>query len=150
MRTPIPSSTRSAAWIASGLLVLAFAGRGVAAQNHASHAAASTKPKAEITLETTPKTPVVGDNTFTVTVKDADGGPLVGAEVTVVLVMPMGAMGDMRHSYTLKASADSKKAAQGVYTGKGQIAMAGKWAATVTVKKGGTAFEDEKLTLMAE
>ena len=149
----IPSSTHMAALIAAGFLFTAFAGLGLSAQGHAGHGAQPQKPKASITLTTTPKTPVMGENTFTLTVKGTDGKPLVGAEVSLALVMPaMPVMGmpEMRHTVTLKAPEDAKQAAEGVYTGKGQIAMAGKWNVTITVKKDGTTFEDEKLTLTAQ
>lgn len=108
-------------------------------------------PEATITLSTSPIQPVAGDNIFEVIVTDPDGKPVVGAAVSVLLIMPaMPRMGmpEMRNTVALKP-AEGKAAAEGKYVAKGQVPMAGRWNVTVSVKVNGKDFAEKKFTLMA-
>jgi len=88
-----------------------------------------------------------GDNQFEVMVQGADGKPVSNADVMVLLVMPgMPAkkMPEMRNEVMLK------QAEAGMYTGTSQVAMAGKWNVTVSVKQAGKELGQKKLTLTAK
>ena len=141
-----PIAKHTAASLAAMALAASVA---VARAQSPDHAAHHAKPKASVTLSTDPTPPVPGEATFTVTVRDEQGQPVMGADVVVVLVMPMPGLGDMRTKVTLEPTKDPKQAAEGVYAGKGQIFMAGTWNATITIQKDGQAFEDEALELVA-
>ena len=124
------------------------------AQTKATKAASPKKtPAPSITLTTKPTPPVAGDSTLTVTATDADGKPIVGADVTVEFVMaamPSMGMAEMRHKVTLKAPDDPKVAAAGTYSAKDQIMMAGKWDVVVDVKVAGKDVAQKKLVLTAK
>ena len=80
-----------------------------------------------------PKQAKVGKNTIRLTVRDAAGNPVEGAEVEVALSMPqMGSMPPMSSKAVLQHQG------KGQYTGTIEIPMAWTWQATVTAKKGGT------------
>ena len=114
--------------------------------------AQAARPEPKITLTTKPSPPVTGENDFEVTVRSSDAKPVVGADVSVLLVMPaMPKMGmpEMRNTVALKP-ADGTAATEGKYTGRGQLWMAGKWNATVMVKVGGTDVAEKTLTLVAK
>jgi hypothetical protein len=112
---------------------------------------AQAKPPApSVTLSTKPTPPVAGETTFSVTVKGPDGKPVTGAEVTVELVMPAMKMAEMRNKVTLKPAVDPKESAAGIYTGSGQVMMAGKWNVTVAVKVSGKDYAELKQTLTAK
>jgi len=118
----------------------------------AAQPAQSKTPTPTVTLTTKPAPPVTGDNEFIVAVTGPDKKPLVGADVTVTLVMPAVPsmnMPEMKNSVTLKPVSD-KPADAGKYTGKGQIAMAGKWNVVVTVKQQSKTIAEQKLTLAAK
>jgi hypothetical protein len=107
-------------------------------------------PAPTVTLATKPSPPATGQTTFTVTVKAPDGKPVIGADVSLELVMPaMPAMkmAEMRNKVALKPAADPKLAAAGTYTGSGQVMMAGAWNVTVTVKLNGKDYAELKQTL---
>jgi copper transport protein len=79
-----------------------------------------------ITLDIAPAT--FGTNTFTVTVKDAQGKPIQGAAVlvqTTMLDMDMGVQ-----NVQLKAAGASSP---GVYSGQSDLTMAGHWDVLVKV-----------------
>lgn len=104
-----------------------------------------------ITLRTTPTPSVAGDNDFEVTVTGPDSKPIVGADVSVLLVMPAIPkmnMPEMRSTVSLKP-ASGKAADEGKYVGKVEVMMAGRWNVTIAVKAGTTSLGEKKLTLMA-
>lgn len=139
MRTP--NCLRLAAGVV--MLVLAAPAAAPAAQNQ--------RPEPSIALATKPAPPAAGkDSALTVTVKDAEGRPVTGADVSIVFVMPMGAMGDMKVAASLEPSPEPKTAAAGAYVGTVQLGMAGTWTATVTVKTGGKPFAEKKLTVIVK
>jgi len=87
-----------------------------------------------------------GDNKFEVTIKDAQGKAVTDADVSVHLNMPaMPAMNMPAMNSDVKM-----KAADGKYTGTGQLGMSGTWNVTVTVKKNGKDLGEKKLTLPAK
>ena len=121
-------------------------------QGNSAKQKAPAKPAATITLTTKPTPPVSGNNDFMVTVKGPDGNPVVGADVSVLLVMPAMPsmkMPEMKNTIALKA-AEGNAAAEGKYTGRGQVPTAGKWNVTVSVKVGGKDFAEKTLTFTAK
>ena len=119
----------------------------------AAHAVAQVKPKAPAAkagldiMLMQPKDVKTGDNQFEVMVKGADGKSVSGADVSVLFVMPaMPAMKmpEMRNEVKLKPSSP------GMYTGTGNVMMAGKWNVTVSVKQGGKELGHKTLTLTAK
>lgn len=94
-----------------------------------------------------PTTVKTGDNQFEVMVKGADGKPVSDADVSVLLVMPaMPAMKmpEMRNEVKLTS------AGGGTYTGSGQVAMAGKWNVSISVKQKAKEIGQKKVTLTAK
>ncbi len=83
-------------------------------------------------LEISPNKPVVGDNKFTLVLRNADGKPVAGASISAFVEMPaMGAMPAMR------AQAETTEQNPGTYQGAFEIPMAGAWPLTINVKKTG-------------
>jgi nitrogen fixation protein FixH len=101
----------------------------------------------QITFRTVPDPPKTGDNQLEATVKDAQGKPIDDAEVTVQFFMP--AMPTMNMP-AMRSEAKLAPAGGGVYRGNGQVMMAGRWDATVTVKQAGKEIGQKKLTLTAK
>jgi len=88
-----------------------------------------------------------GDNTFEVTVTEQSGAPVADAAVSVTLFMPAMPtmnMPAMRNETTLPSVGG------GVYRGPGQVMMAGRWQATVTVTKGGQRLASKQFALAAK
>ena len=137
-------------------------GASAAADPHAGHVVANAAPaqpkpaqtrpasgtaNVTITFRAVPSPPRgAAENGFEVTVKDQQGKPVDGADVSIVLFMPaMPAMKmpEMRNEVRLMG------AGNGRYTGKGQIMMAGSWTAAVSVKQNGKEIGQEKVTITA-
>ena len=101
-----------------------------------------------MTVRTVPTPPQgAAENGFEVTVKDRQGKPVDGADVSVMLFMPaMPAMKmpEMRNEVKLKG------AGNGTYTGTGQIMMAGPWTVTVSVKQNGKEIGQQKVAVTAK
>ena len=140
-----------ALWHAFGVIAV-VAGSGAVAVVHgqaSEHGVHHQAPQPMITFATEPKTPVAGENTFTVTVKDKDGKAVTGAAVSAEFMMP--AMPGMRKPLVvLSAPADPKLAAEGVYEGKGRLSMSGKWSVTIIVKVDDKVFAEKTLTIEAK
>ena len=79
-----------------------------------------------VTLKVTPAS--FGDNTFTVTLKDAQGKPVDGAAVTITTIMLDMDMGPA--SLQLKPQ---QALGPGVYTGNADLTMAGHWQINVKI-----------------
>jgi hypothetical protein len=107
-------------------------------------AAAPAAP--QITFRTVPDPPKTGDNQLEATVKDAQGKPIDDADVRVQFFMP--AMPTMNMP-AMKSDAKLAPAGGGVYRGSGQVMMAGRWDATVTVVRGGQRLGTKQLPLVA-
>jgi RND family efflux transporter MFP subunit len=112
----------------------------------ASTSATSQKPSVDIMLTSTPTPPKVGDNTFEVSVKGADGKPITDAEVTAMFylaAMPAMKMPETKNTVTLKHEKEGR------YAGTEQM-IAGKWDVTVTVKRAGKEIGSRKFPIAAQ
>ena len=108
---------------------------------------AAQKPKIDIMLMTKPDPPKMGDNTFEVMLKGADGKPIADADVSVMFfmaAMPAMKMPEMKNTVALKHVKD------GTYSGTGKVMMAGTWEATVMVKRGGKDLATKKFPVTAK
>ena len=97
-------------------------------------------------LTSTPTPPKVGDNTFEVSVKGADGKPITDAEVTAMFylaAMPAMKMPETKNTVTLKHEKEGR------YAGTEQM-IAGKWDVTVTVKRAGKEIGSRKFPIAAQ
>ncbi|MGC9224569.1 MAG: FixH family protein [Terracidiphilus sp.] len=97
-----------------------------------------------INLSTQPDPPHKGANTLRVTVTDADGKPVTGAQVTIEFFIPaMPAMGmAAQHAVTSLA-----QAGDGTYRGSLDLPSGGTWQATVTVKQDAQTLGTRQLSL---
>ena len=125
------------------LLIMAFAVTAVAmgAENAA---AGPGLPRAfDITLTKPAPTALTnGPNELELVVKAPNGKPVENADVSIEFVRPRTAtMAEMRSEFKLHS------AGQGIYTGSGDIMMAGKWKAIVTVKQDGKELARKTMTL---
>jgi hypothetical protein len=102
----------------------------------------------DITFRTIPSPPRgAADNEFEVTVKDSEGKPIEGADVSLLFYMPAvpsTKMPEMRNEVKLQATGGGK------YTGKGQVMMAGAWTVTVSVRQNGGEIGQRKVTVTAK
>ena len=99
----------------------------------------------DITLTTTPDPPKMGETAFEAMVMTG-GQPVIDADVSVELfmeAMPAMKMPEMRNSIALKHEGGGR------YRGTGNVAMAGSWDATVSVKRGGQEVGTHKVPLVA-
>lgn len=94
-----------------------------------------------------PKVVKVGSNQFEVLVKGTDGKPLSGADVSLMFVMP--AMPAMNMAET-RNEVNLTPSGPGMYTGSGNVTMAGNWAVTAAVKRGGKQLAQKKFKLVVE
>jgi RND family efflux transporter MFP subunit len=99
-----------------------------------------------IAFRSAPDPPRVGNASFEVTVKDAAGQPLTGADVSALLIMP--AMPSMNHP-AMRSESALKHAGSGTYRGTGQIMMAGRWDVTITVSRNGRLIGSRQFGLVA-
>jgi hypothetical protein len=109
--------------------------------------ASGQKPAVDIMLMSKPNPPKTGANTFEVMVKGPDGKPIVDADVSVTFfmaAMPAMKMPAMQNTVALKHVKD------GTYSGTGNVMMAGKWDATVTVKRAGKEIGSKKFPITAK
>jgi RND family efflux transporter MFP subunit len=103
-------------------------------------------PALDIVFRTQPDPPKSGESVFEVAVKDASGQPVTDADVAVQLFMP--AMPTMNMP-AMRNEAKLPHVGGGVYRGPGQVMMAGRWDATVTVAKGGQQLGRKQLAVVA-
>lgn len=80
-------------------------------------------PDLQITLDYEPRTPVVGEATFIVTLRDAAGQIVTNAAVSV--------RGDMNHAGMVPVLAEAEPPEDGVYRVPFQWTMGGDWVVTV-------------------
>lgn len=105
----------------------------------------TTQP-VDINLTYQPDPPTMGENTFDVEVKRGTT-PITDATVSLELfmaAMPAMKMPEMRTNVALT------HANGGHYRGKGNVAMAGTWDATVKVSRGGQELANRKFTVSAK
>ena len=108
---------------------------------------AAQKPKVDIMLMTKPDPPKMGDNSFEVMLKGADGKPIADADVSVMFfmaAMPSMKMPEMKNTVALK------HVKGGTYAGTGKVMMAGTWDATVMVMRGGKEVASKKFPVTAK
>jgi Cu(I)/Ag(I) efflux system membrane fusion protein/cobalt-zinc-cadmium efflux system membrane fusion protein len=114
----------------------------------AAHAQAATqKPAADIMLTSKPNPPKMGPNTFDVMVKAPDGKAITDADVSATFfmaAMPAMKMPEMKNTVALKHVKD------GAYSGTGNVMMAGKWDATVSVKRAGKEIASKTFPVTAQ
>jgi RND family efflux transporter MFP subunit len=109
-------------------------------------AAAAPSSRVQIALRTEPDPPRNGDNTFVVTITDADGRPVADADVRVRLYMPPMPSMNMP---AMSADATLLPRGGGVYRGQGNVSMAGRWETTVTVTRNGERLGSRQFALVA-
>jgi Cu(I)/Ag(I) efflux system membrane fusion protein len=81
-----------------------------------------------VTLVNRPERPVVGDNTFVVTMRDSAGRAVTGATLSALVVMPaMGAMPRM------ESRGEFRETKPGTYEGRYGLSMQGDWDVTLTI-----------------
>ena len=89
---------------------------------------------ARLTLTTRPSPLGLGQNLFEVTVQDAKGQPVTGAEVSLLLVMP--ADPKTKHP-EMRTQGQLNNAGGGKYNGIAIVTMAGAWDVTVKATQKG-------------
>ena len=100
----------------------------------------------DITFRSLTDPPKTGDNTFEVRVSDAEGKPISDADVSVTLFMP--AMPTMNMP-AMRNATRLPSVSGGVYRGAGQVMMAGRWDATVTVTRRGQRVGSKQFAVVA-
>jgi hypothetical protein len=106
----------------------------------------TTSQPVDITFESKPDPPKMGENSFEATVM-ANGQPVTDADVVVELfmaAMPSMNMSEMRSSVPLKHEGGGR------YRGTGNVMMSGAWDATVSVKRGGQEIGNRKFSITAK
>jgi hypothetical protein len=110
-------------------------------------AVATSAAQLDITLRTVPDPPQAGSETqFEVIVKDASGKTIDDADVSVQLFMP--AMPTMSMP-AMRSEVKLSPAGGGIYRGTGQVLMASRWDATVTVSRGGQRLGSKQRPVVA-
>jgi RND family efflux transporter MFP subunit len=110
-------------------------------------AAGGAAPQASIEFSTSPSPPSKGSNTVRVKLTDAEGKPILGANVTVQFFMPaMPAMGmaAQKSAFTLTDRGG------GIYEGLGQFPSGGTWQVTIVAQKHGQTLATKHLSVNAE
>jgi len=123
-----------------------------ATQGYEAPSASGTSPAApasqiDIAFRMTPDPPRTGETVMEVAVKGADGAPIADADVAVQFFMP--AMPTMGMPAT-RSESRLAPAGGGMYRGTGQIPMAGRWEATVTVTRGGRRLGAKQLPVVTQ
>jgi membrane fusion protein, copper/silver efflux system len=86
----------------------------------------------QISLETGPERPVVGDNNFRAALRDSAGRPVRGASLTAIVSMPaMGAMPRM------ESRGEFRETGAGVYEASYGVQMQGDWDVALSIRAPG-------------
>jgi RND family efflux transporter MFP subunit len=109
-------------------------------------ASGGAAPAVDISFRAISDPPKTGENQFEAVVKDAAGKTVDDADVTLQLFMP--AMPTMNMP-AMRSEAKLSPVGAGVYRGSGQVMMAGRWDATVTVTRGGQRLGTKQLPMVA-
>lgn len=107
---------------------------------------AAPRDSVQIAFHAQPDPPKAGENQLEATVKTPGGTPITDADVSVTFLMP--AMPSMNMP-EMRQTARLAHAGGGVYRGKGEIPMAGRWEVTVSVGRGGQSLGSKTLTVTA-
>ncbi len=108
---------------------------------------ADQKSVVDIAFTSEPNPPRMGENTFEVTVKAADGTRVTDAEVALnfyMAAMPSMNMSEMRNTVRLQ------HVGGGRYRGTGNVAMAGRWDVTVVATKAGEQIGSRTVAVTAK
>ena len=108
--------------------------------------AAASAARLHIELRTDPDPAKAGENQFEATVATPPAQPIADADVSVQLFMP--AMPTMNMP-AMRNEVKLAPAGNGVYRGTGQVMMAGRWDATVTVTRSGQRLGSIQLPIVA-
>jgi Cu(I)/Ag(I) efflux system membrane fusion protein/cobalt-zinc-cadmium efflux system membrane fusion protein len=103
--------------------------------------------KLQIDFRTDPDPPRNGDSGFEVAVRTAAGAPVEDAEVAVRLYMPPMPSMNMP---AMRTDVALLHAGGGVYRGRGNISMSGKWDVSVTVVRDGARIGTRMLGIVAK
>lgn len=83
----------------------------------------------QVSIANRPERPIVGDNTFVMTLRDSSGAPLTGAKASALVVMPaMGAMPRM------ESRGEFRETKSGIYEAKYGLQMQGDWDITISIQ----------------
>lgn len=104
------------------------------------------RARLSITFRSQPDPPRSGENQLEAVVKMPDGKPVTGAEVSVVFFM--AAMPTMNMP-AMRNEAKLAHAGNGVYRGRGQVMMAGRWDVTVNVLRDGQRIGSQQISVVA-
>ena len=122
-----------------------------AMQSYAAAPGAAPAPgsaeRLDISFRTEPDPPRFGENQFEVSVRDAAGQPIADAEVVVTFFMP--AMPTMNMP-AMRSQAKLPAAGNGVYRGRGEVLMGGRWDVTIQVSRGGRQIGSRQLTVVTK
>lgn len=112
-------------------------------------AASMNAPAKAATLEftTEPSPPHKGNNAFRVTLKDASGAPISGAQITVTFFMPAMPVMGMAAMRTVSTLSDK---GGGLYEGSGELQSGGTWHVTIVAQKNGQNIATKALSVNAE
>ena len=110
--------------------------------------ATASQTQVTIGVRTQPDPPKTGsDNMFEITVKDAAGKPIEGADVSLQLfmaAMPTMNMPAMKNQVKVPAVGG------GLYRGPGEVMMAGTWEVTVVVSRNGQRLGSKQLAMVSK
>src|SRR5437773_3644264 len=95
-----------------------------------------------LTLSTQPEKTKAGENTLRLKVTDKSGKPVTDAQVLFQYTMAMPGM--------VLSKAEGKRSKDGIYETKANLAMAGTWDVTVTVRRPGQKEIQERFKLTAQ
>jgi Cu(I)/Ag(I) efflux system membrane fusion protein len=95
-----------------------------------------------LTLATQPEKPKAGENTVRLKITDKAGQVVKDAQVSFLLQMNMQGMAPSK--------AEGKLSRDGFYEAKANLAMAGQWEVTVTIRRAGQKEIQEKFNLTAQ
>jgi RND family efflux transporter MFP subunit len=100
----------------------------------------------EVAFRSQPDPPRTGENTLEATVRNPDGTPVIDAEVSVVFYMaPMPTM----NMPAMRTDTRLLHTQNGVYRGRGQVLMGGRWDVTVTVTRDGERMASRQFAVVA-
>jgi Cu(I)/Ag(I) efflux system membrane fusion protein/cobalt-zinc-cadmium efflux system membrane fusion protein len=108
---------------------------------------AGQQPSLLIDFTTNPNPVHKGSNAITVKVTDANGQPVVGAQVTATFLLP--AMPEMGMGAATNSIQLTQKS-PGVYDGIGVLESGGMWQVMVTVKQNGQIIGSKQIRVSAE
>ncbi len=95
-----------------------------------------------LTLSTLAEKPKAGENIVRLKITDKAGKPVKDAQVSFIFQMTMAGMAPSK--------ADGKLSGDGFYEAKANLAMAGEWEVTVTIRRPGQKETQEKFKLITQ